>query len=228
LANTFPPFPSELLFGSFLAYPNRGAAEQAADQKSALACRNLVLAIKKDEVSAAARPRTLIQVWVEHLATKARQAPLADLFDRSATLIPMPRSSPSLPRSVWPALRIADAMVAEGLGADVVPCLQRIKAVPKSAFAGPGERPTALDHYNSLSVGLLPGAPSRVILVDDVVTQGATFAGAYARLQEVLADTNIIAVFSFARTVQSYSQAVEPTVGRITCRPDGTHCSRTP
>jgi predicted amidophosphoribosyltransferase len=119
-------------------------------------------------------------------------------------------------------------MVAEGLGGDVVSCLQRIKAVPKSAFAGPGERPTALVHYNSLSVGLLPGVPSRVIPIDDVVTQGATFAGAYARLREVLADTNIIAVFSLARTVQSFSQVVEPTVGRITCRPDGTYCSRTP
>ena len=140
----------------------------------------------------------------------------------------MPRSSPLLPRSVWPALRLADAMVAEGLAADVVPCLQRTRAVPKSALSGPGERPTALDHYNSLSVGLVPGMPSRVILIDDVVTQGATFAGAYARLQEGMTGAEIIAAFSLARTVQTFSHAVDPCVGQITCWPSGARCTRTP
>jgi hypothetical protein len=228
LANTFPPFPSDLRFGSYLVYPNRRATEQAADPSSANACRNLILAVKRDAVSPQDAPRTLIGVWIRKLATVLQSTILASLLDRSATLVPMPRSSPLLPRSVWPALRLAEAMVDQGLGAEVMPCLRRIKVVPKSAFSGPGARPTALDHYRSLAVELLPGIPDRVILIDDVVTQGSMFCGGYAKLAEVLHGAEIVAAFAFARTVQSFTRAVDPCVGRITCGPAGTPCTRTP
>jgi hypothetical protein len=113
LANTFPPFPSDLRFGSYLVYPNRRATEQAADPSAANACRN-------------------------------------------------------------------------------------------------------------------PGIPDRVILIDDVVTRGSMFSGAYARLDEVLEGAEIVAAFAFARTVPTFTGAVDACVGRIACNPAGTHCTRTP
>jgi hypothetical protein len=44
-------------------------------------------------------------------------------------------------------------MQTEGLAADVLPLLTRIKAVPKSATAAPGQRPDAETHFDSLQVG---------------------------------------------------------------------------
>jgi len=228
LAKTFPSFPSDLRFGSYFAYPGARMAEQATDPASARKCRNLILAVKQDAVSPAHAPLTLIQVWIRQLAAVVSDTVLASLLDRSATLIPMPRSSPLLRRSVWPALRLADAMVEHGLGGEVLPCLERLNAVPKAALSRPGERPTALDHYESLAITLVPGMPQKAILVDDVVTRGAMFGGAFAKLTEVLGSTEIIGAFAFARTVQTFDRAVDPCVGRIACSWSGDHSSRTP
>ena len=228
MGTSFPPFPFDLPFGSYFVYPNPQATANAADQSAAQACRNLVLAIKRDAVSGEHSPRTLIQIWIERLAKTIHETTLASLLDGSGTLIPMPRSSPSLPKSVWPALRIADALVDQGLGAETLPCLRRNTPVPKAAFSRPGERPTPLDHYKSLGLGLLPGIPERVILIDNVVTQGAMFSGAFAKLKEVVADVEIVGAFAFARTVPAFDRAIDPCLGRITCSPAGNASSRTP
>jgi hypothetical protein len=119
-------------------------------------------------------------------------------------------------------------MVERGLGGEVLPCLERLKAIPKAALSRPGERPTALDHYESLAVTLVAGVPEKAILVDDVVARGAMFSGACAKLTEVLGDTEITGAFAFARTVQTFDRAIDPCVGRIACSRSGDHSSRTP
>jgi hypothetical protein len=225
---SFPPFPSDLPFGSYFVYPNPQAIAHAVDDSAARACRNLILLVKRDAVSPEHSPQTLIRVWIERLARTVSDTPLASLLDGTATLIPMPRSSAPLPKSVWPALQIADALVEHGLGAETLPCLKRTTPVPKAAFSEPGERPTPLDHYNSLGLTLLPGIPERVILIDDVITQGAMFSGAFARLTEVAAEMNIFGGFAFARTVPVFDRAIAPCVGRITCSLAGDASSRTP
>jgi hypothetical protein len=81
LAKIFPLFPSELRFGSYFACPSARVAEHPMDPASARACRNHA-------------PLTLIQVWIRQLATVVPDSLLVSLLNRSATLIPMPRSSP--------------------------------------------------------------------------------------------------------------------------------------
>jgi len=57
-----------------------------------------------------------------------------DLFADSPLLVPVPRSSLPVEGGIWPASNIASALVRHGIGAAVLPCLERTKAVPKSAF----------------------------------------------------------------------------------------------
>lgn len=91
--------------------------------------------------------------------------------------------------------RLAAALASEGLG-HVWRGLQRISAVRKSATAPSGERPTVTDHYDSLTVQPSLIAPTRVVLVDDVVTKGRTLLGAARRVAESFPEPQVLA---FAR-----------------------------
>lgn len=75
--------------------------------------------------------------------------------------------------TLWPSERIAAELVRHGLGAEVLSIVKRLKAVPKSASAAPGERTTIERHIETLGLdSLLVGPPKRITIVDDVVTKG--------------------------------------------------------
>lgn len=144
-------------------------------------------------------------------------------------LVPMPRSSPRLRECVWPSRSIAEALVANGLGHGVLPLVERVKACPKAAYAAPGERPTPMKHYETMGIrGLLTDGNQRLLLVDDVLTQGSTFSGGYARVIESYTALQIVGVFAMSRTVATFERAIDAKLGRINCAQDGLTCSRYP
>ena len=151
----------------------------------------------------------------------AEQAPLAGYFSPSAVLIPVPGSLPQVPELTNAASHLAHALLEAGLGLDIWSGLRRVQAVPKSATAAPGARPTVAHHYDSFAVEAAR-PPREVLLVDDIVTKGRTLLAAAARVQEAFPRAHIRA-FALLRTMgfaAGVNRLLEPCVGEIKWRAD--------
>jgi adenine/guanine phosphoribosyltransferase-like PRPP-binding protein len=196
---------SEVRFGSYLVYSPRGTSE--VSRRS----RRFRDSIKAGDEEA-------IRTLVAHLAARFDETELDQVLGPDVTLIPVPRSSLLVEGGLWPARRIADALVSAGLAKQVIPALARTVAVPKSAFVKvPGERPNARRHYETMAAAVDLTATARIALVDDVVTKGNTSLGGASRIVEAFPDAEV-SVFALLRTkgLQPEIEAiVEPCVGRI-------------
>ena len=104
--------------------------------------------------------------------------------------------------------------------------ITRGAAIEKSAAVkDPAARPTPLRHYETME-----GLPStimtdEIVLVDDVVTKGATFAGAAARLMDVYPGVPIRA-FAISRSTSDFDRLQDPLVGEIEIEADGSRSRR--
>lgn len=142
--------------------------------------------------------------------------PLADFFLPGDVLIPVPRCAPKV-GGVWAAAELARALVQAGVGSETWVGLHRISAVPKSATAATGRRPSVARHYDSLRLEPPKHRPGRVVLIDDVITRGRTLLAAAARVREALPDTQIRA-FALLRTMGMISDLpnlLEPCRGEV-------------
>jgi len=117
-------------------------------------------------------------------------------------LVPAPKSSLTQPDTLWASERIAKALVAEGVGCQVVYCLTRTKPVAKAASCSPSSRPTAQQHYESLTVQGALSKPEDIVIVDDIVTRGATLLGCANRLADAFPRCRITA-FAAMRTISN-------------------------
>lgn len=100
-------------------------------------------------------------------------------------MVPVPTSAVSKPGTVWPALEIAKALVAAGLGCEVVQMLGRRQPMRKSAYTPAAASLDDEEHLESLSVHGSVAVGDRLVLVDDLVTKGTTlFACAMALRRE--------------------------------------------
>jgi hypothetical protein len=118
----------------------------------------------------------------------------------------------------WGPLWIAEALVAAGLGREVMLCLERVIPVPKSAFAARGNRTNAERHFETMGVTGLPFVEERVTIVDDIITKGDTLLGAASRLGTFL-DGCIPRGFALIRTmglIPDVDRKVDPCLGTVT------------
>ena len=111
------------------------------------------------------------------------RATLAGFFSAADVLVPVPSSTPKV-CGTWPAADLARALVNAGIGASAWPGLHRVCAVPKSATAAPGRRPSVSRHYQSFRVEPPVHNLASVLLIDDVITRGRTLLAAAARVRE--------------------------------------------
>jgi hypothetical protein len=214
-------FPSNLAFAALLQYAPRGKSE------TSLLSRDVTYKIKQDGYVGRSR---IIDFSAERLAQEIAAYPfLGDYLNPSVTLVPVPRSSPLVqPGALWPSLRIYQAILAQGLGANIIPCLERIHAVRKSATAPAGQRPGPTEHYHSVRVvQKRRRAPSAITLIDDVITRGSSFVGLVPRLQEAFPGIEI-RCFALVRTRNTgeIDRILDPVEGTI--RYDGSGFRRHP
>lgn len=161
----------------------------------------------------------MIEYLAAHLATHTPPG-LREILSAEATLVPVPRSAPFPPRernALWPPRLIAEALSTRGLGRAVVPCLERATPVPRSSSAPLGQRPSAHLHYESLRVERVLPEPDRIVLVDDVVTKGATLLAAASRIHETwpAADVRCFALVRTLGLQPDIERIVDPVVGWI-------------
>ena len=171
----------------------------------------------------------LISACARRVIQQAGVTPiLAEFFQTSDVLIPIPANQPGEAREAISS-RLADALVEHGLAARAWNGLLRTRAVPKSATAAPGRRPSVLTHYQSLGVVTGDSAPAQgsLLLIDDVVTKGRTLFSAAVRLHEAFPGARIRA-FALVRTlgfVHDLKRLLEPCAGRIDWRDGDVHRS---
>lgn len=206
---------SDLRFGSFLIYAPRGTNETSRK------AQQFVRALKEERLIGSP-PQSPSDYAARRLAEEHPASLFDELFADSPLLVPIPRSSLAVEGGIWPASNIASALVRHGVGAAVLPCLERVQAVPKSAFAALGTRPKPSDHYASIQATKLVTDRPSLCLVDDVITKGATLLAAASRLQETYPQAKVTA-FALVRTlgfVEDIDQILEPVLGTITLRRD--------
>lgn len=210
---------SELEFGSLLSYTPRGDSPEEKYSRDVMAC------LKKDgfvRKNGSVQGRTiLISEWVAHTIQQNRtELPFAAFFQPTTVLVPTPKSSLMKPHTLWVPDRLAAALVGRGLGKEVARCLKRSQSVPKAAFSAAEDRPLPDRHYKSMKVQGRLFEPDEILLVDDVITRGATLLGAANRLIDVFPKAHIRA-FAAMRTISSpddFENVYHPVVGTIKLR----------
>lgn len=212
---------SEIRFGSFLIYSPRGASN--ISQASKEVCHR----VKVDGTLQPSR-RNAIDYAVKRFREVAPpDSQIGDLLGSDVVLVPSPRSAPfpdkRFGRSLWPALRICEALHRVGYGASVATFLERLSAIPKSAVSAPGHRPSTADHIESMKIVPTLSAPSRITVVDDVVTKGATLLASASLISAAFPDAEVRG-FALIRTmgrIPEVDQIVDPAFGTIRLMPDG-------
>jgi hypothetical protein len=164
----------------------------------------------------------LFEGYARHLAVVGADPPVQPFFGPQVILVPAPGSALRGAGTLWVPERICAAFVAEGLAARVDPYLSRIAAVPKSATSPRHQRPNAQRHYDTMGVTGGSLIAERIVVVDDVVTTGATLLAAVSRVWDAFPNADVRA-FALARAISDGDiQATHlPTRGVIRLRADG-------
>lgn len=207
---------SQIEFGALLSYAPRGDSPEISHS------RDVMVALKRDLF--VGEPPIPMSQWVAQTIQRNKATlQFAPFFQSNTILVPAPKSSLMQPNTLWVPERIASALVKIGLGKEVVASLVRVNPVRKAASSAPSERPTTDDHYESMVVQGRLSNPDEIVLVDDVVTRGATLLGAANRLADVFPQAHIRA-FAAMRTISNpleFVKVYDPCVGTIDLQDSG-------
>ena len=212
-----------LEFASLLSYPPRPDEVAEALRAEARGARNLVLQLKDGRL--VGTPPESVSARIARLLSSAPVSARAvtPFLPRTATLVPVPKSSLLTRGGLWVPDQLSRELVRLGLGRRVAQLLERTEPIPKAARSLSTDRPSAVLNYQTLAARRDLDTPSELVLVDDVVTAGATLLGSLNRLREAYPQVPIRA-FAAARTLTDPSRfraIIEPVAGVILLRPNG-------
>lgn len=204
---------SRLIYGSYFAYTPRPTTYEQQLSK------DLMYKIKNEKPYG--NPP---EFFSEYFAKVITQEQFPDFFGEDVSLVPVPKSSLMQEDSLWVPDRIAKALANNGRGT-YFNCLQRIKGLPKAALAKAEDRPKPIDHYKTISYKKSIYQPKKILLIDDVVTRGATLLGCASVLKEFFPNIPING-FVVMRTIsnnEEFKNIVDPLIGEIELRNGETH-----
>lgn len=212
---------SSLEFGALLAYTPRPETDE--QRKS----REMMRLLKGDHMVAGPPPVSMSTWLVDLLVRFLEGRPFNDYFQGEVTLVPVPSSSLRSPGALWVPLNLAQAMEQRGLGR-VAELLTRVSPLPKSATAVPERRSRAADHLLTLHAESRLDVTNEILLVDDVVTRGATLLGAASRVQMAYPQARVRALVMMRAVsdTEDFTTITDSCVGSIMLRPDGTTLRR--
>lgn len=146
--------------------------------------------------------------------------------------MPVPGHAPQEDDTLWVPRQICQAMVAAGLGMGIIPCVRRAFLVDRqSTRTSAQDRLTPAQHVNSMTFegSLILG--NRVLLVDDVVTRGATLLAAASLLRSQNPHIDI-AAFALARVgeaaLEDIKHMLAPMIELVSCDAAGAAPIRRP
>lgn len=213
----------ELRYGSLFAYSPKGSSEIA--KQSQRLCHEL----KRDGFTKSRPddPSKPVARWVAERIVDARWSlPFADYFGADVTLVPVPTHAKQREHSLWVPMRICEELYRANFAGSISDCVLRTRAVPKAALSRSERRPTVETHFASMAVER-PLAPLEdVLLVDDVVTRGATLMAASMRILEAFPRARVRAL-AVVRTFSGpgeFEELDSPRAGTIVLYESGkTH-----
>jgi hypothetical protein len=208
---------STLEFGSYLSYSPRGDSED--EKRSKTTVENL-----KNDLYVLNPPILMSNHIAALIRRNITRLPFAGLFSNNPILVPIPKSSLMTSETLWVPKRLANALIRNGLGKAAEDCLQRTVPLRKAATSRPSNRPTAAEHYDSIEVQTTLSHPKEFLLIDDVITRGATMIGAANKLQDAFPGVSIKA-FAAIRTISPpdvFTKINDPCKGEITLKVQGT------
>jgi len=203
-----PNSPSELPYCSLLSYASHPGTDE--QKKSA--------AVTKDLKRNRQYPSGGICEFVAKRILK-HPAAFQGFFGAEVIAVPVPSSTRKQPGSLNVPLELARTLKLAGLVGEIEDIVTRVRSLPKSATSDSKARSTAADHFDSVIVAkpLLP-ASATLLLVDDVVTRGATLMGVAWRLQQAFPGAKILA-FAAMRAItdaKDFKAILDPVSGKIT------------
>lgn len=201
-----PSLRSDLYVWTFIVY-----APQSVPGEVAAKSRRTIFGVKND--SQGFFPgESMIQFVARRVSEESAQGAFGDLFGPDVVLVPVPGCAPLVSKNqLWPSWSLCQQMVQCGLASSAIQLVERVKAVPRSSRVPAGAaRPTAAVHAESMSVApKLLDRPSKLLLVDDVLTRGATMLGAATALQEGYPDSSVMG-FAVGRTDRDVEGLASP------------------
>ena len=195
-------------FGSLLTYTPRGNQTKHHESKA------IMRKLKNDAVLQSGN--LMSSLIAQDIRNKLDGYPFSDYFNETTMLIPTPKSSMLQKDGLWVPQRITSALENNGLGINEE-CLIRNTPLPTSSRVSASDRPKAFQHYESMEVRESLLHPREIVLVDDVITRGATALGAVNKIKEAFPNANI-RVFAAMRTISNsddFSGFFDPCTGNI-------------
>jgi hypothetical protein len=212
-----------LEFASLLAYAPRPDDARAEVRDEARQSKNLVLQLKSGRLTGTP-PESVASRVARHIEdSESSSRVLRPFLTKTATLVPVPASSLPTKDGLWVPEMLSVELVKNGFGRRVAPLLERTEPIPKAAKSVSTERPTAFRNYQTLRVHTDLDSPTVLVLVDDVVTAGATLLGCCNRLQEAFPGIPIRG-FAAARTLTDaarFERTIAPVSGEIVLKANG-------
>jgi len=194
-----PTTPRELEFASLFAYSPRGESDAA--RRSKLLCYELKRGGFTHPRNRDPQAEQPVARWIaERLLERRQKPPFGGFFGADVTLVPMPTHAKRQDDSLWVPMNLCEEFCRAGLAGAISPCIVRTTAVPKAARSDSDKRPTVQQHLDSMSLDRTIEVFDDVLLVDDVVTRGATLMAASIRVLEAFPRARVRA-FAVVRTI---------------------------